>query len=368
MSGWSLAELAEKFEVQLRGNPGQRIYSLQGLKEAGPDSLSFLANRRYLDLLKTSNAGAVLLHPSYADAYNGNVLLTEQPYLLYARISQLLEQSLYPELPGSYRHPGAQVAESAQIAAGVRLGPCVVVGERAVIGAGTVLEAGVVVGDDCSLGAGCHLYPHVVLYPRTQLGQCVRIQAGSIIGADGFGFAPSANGWVRIAQLGRVVIGDYCDIGANTTIDRAAMGETWLGRGGIVDNQVQIAHNVRIGDYTAIAACTGISGSTDIGQRCILAGGVGLVGHIQIADGVQLTGMTMVTKSIEQAGSYSSGTAFEPTAQWKKTAVRLKNLEQMQRKLTILEKELLQLQTRQGSDDAKKSRKQEKIKTGSAQE
>ena len=336
---WSLAELASRFGLEVRGEPTVRISGLQTLQSAGPEHLSFLANRKYLEQLDSTRAAAVIVHPSALDRYRGPALVTEQPYLAYARISRMVESCRHPVAQAEI-HPQAVVAPTAQIEDEVRIGPMAVIGEHAVLKRGVVIDAGAIIGDRVELGEDSHVFPRVVIYSDCVLGKRVRIHAGAVIGSDGFGFAPGPDGWERIAQLGRVVIGDDCDIGANTTIDRGALGDTQLGQGVIVDNQVQIAHNVVVGDGTAIAACVGISGSTRIGRRCVLAGGVGLVGHIHIADQVQLTGMTMVTKSIEQPGSYSSGSICEPTSQWKKTAVRVKQLERLVERVTRLERRI----------------------------
>ncbi len=336
---WSLAELASAFHLDVRGEPSVRVSGLHTLQSAGPEHLSFLANRKYLEQLEKTRAAAVIVHPSALDRYQGPALVTDQPYLAYARISRMIEAARRPIVEAQI-HPQAVVDATALLEEGVQIGPMAVVGAYAVLRRGVVVGAGAVIGDRVVLGEQSHIFARAVIYPDCILGCRVRVHAGAVIGSDGFGFAPGPDGWERIAQLGRVVIGDDCDIGANTTIDRGALGDTVLGRGVIVDNQVQIAHNVSIGDGTAIAACVGISGSTQIGQRCVLAGGVGLVGHIHIADHVQLTGMTMVTKSIEQPGSYSSGSICEPTAQWKKTAVRVKQLERLVERVARLERRI----------------------------
>ncbi len=341
-SDWRLGALAESLGVELRGDPKRRITGLQTLRDAGPESLSFLANTRYTEALRRSCAGAVLLRSSDLPLWSGDALLTEDPYAVYARASHLFDrQPVRP--PGC--HASAVIAADALIGTGVHIGPLVVIGAGAVIADACIIEAGCVIGENCRLGPAVHLAPRVVLYPEVHLGARVRIQSGSVLGGDGFGFAHEGGRWQRIAQLGRVVVGDDVDIGANTCIDRGALGDTVLEEGVIIDNQVQIAHNVHIGAHTAIAACVGISGSTRIGRHCVLAGGVGLVGHIEICDAVHITGMTMITKSIHTPGSYSSGTAFESSRQWKKTAVRLRQLESMAERLRRLEAQVSELQT-----------------------
>ncbi len=331
---WRLGDLAANLQVQLRGDPDYQVVGLHTLREAGPLHVSFLANPRYQEALASTRAGAVLLRPEAAQDFAGNCLITSDPYLAYARASRWFEPV---SQAGAGVHATAVVHESVEVPADASIGPMVVVGAGVSLGPGCIVEAGSIIGEECTLGEGCHVFPRVTLYPRCRLGKRVRVHAGAVIGADGFGFAPTRQGWERVSQLGAVDIGDDCDIGANTTIDRGALGDTVLEQGVIVDNQVQIAHNVIIGAHSAIAACVGISGSSRLGKRCVLAGGVGLVGHIELADDVHITGMSMVTKSILKAGSYSSGTALEATRDWKRTAVRLKHLESMQQRIAVLE-------------------------------
>lgn len=343
----TLAQLAALTGAELRGDPEGEIHGLAPLETAGPGQLSFLANPRYRQHLSGSQAGAVLLQPDEAGHFAGNALLVDHPYAAFARLTHVFDPAPRREAgvaASAVIDPTAEVHPSAAVAAGV------VVEAGAVIGAGCVLEPGVVVGAQARLGEQCWIGANAVIHHHCQLGDRVRVHAGAIIGAEGFGFAPVAGHWQRIAQIGTVRIGDDCRIGANTTIDRGAVGDTVIGCNVIIDNQVQIAHNVQVGDHTAIAACCGISGSTRIGRHCVLAGGVGLVGHIEIADRVQITGMTMVTKSIHVPGSYSSGTAMSDTAQWKKMAVQLRqlpqvNLRELQQQIANMQQRLNQLES-----------------------
>jgi UDP-3-O-[3-hydroxymyristoyl] glucosamine N-acyltransferase len=319
----TLEQLAAQLGGELRGNPTHPIDGLAPLATATSSQLAFLANSRYQSQLDQTQAGAVLLRAADAVGFAGQALIVDDPYACFARLSHVFD--LTPK-PASGVHASAVIDPSATIDPTASIGPFVVVEAGAVIGARTVLASGVQVSEAAQIGADCWLGAHVVIHHRCVLGDRVRIHAGASIGADGFGFAPQGGRWHRIAQIGRVRIGNDVRIGANTTIDRGALDDTIIHDGVIIDNQVQIAHNVVIGAHTAIAACCGISGSTRIGRHCVLAGGVGLVGHIEICDHVHLTGMTMVTKSITQAGSYSSGTAMTDTPQWKKMAVRLRQL------------------------------------------
>ncbi|WP_201543537.1 UDP-3-O-(3-hydroxymyristoyl)glucosamine N-acyltransferase [Psychrobacter immobilis] len=298
------------------------------LTTANPQQLSFLANPHYIPSLANSQAGAVLTTTEHQDKVGQNTiaLVVSAPYLAYASASQLFAyQSLMSGI-----HPSAVIAESAVIGNGVTIGPFCVIGEKVQIGERSVLDANVVIEANSNIGTDCVIKSQVVIGHDCVLGNHVRLHAGVSIGAEGFGFAPTSNpsitGWERIAQLGRVVIGDHVRIGSQTCIDRGAIDDTVIGNHVIIDNLVQVAHNVRIGDGTAIAAQTGIAGSTTIGKRCIIGGAVGITGHIDITDDVTLSGMTMVTKSITKSGSYSSGTAAMPTANWRRAAVRFRQL------------------------------------------
>jgi UDP-3-O-[3-hydroxymyristoyl] glucosamine N-acyltransferase len=214
----------------------------------------------------------------------------------------------------------------------------VVIEAGAVIGPDVVLGAGVYVGQDSQLGAATRIYPHVAIYHDVHIGEYCIVHSQAVLGADGFGFAPGSDGWEKICQLGGVRIGDRVEIGACTTVDRGTLDHTVIADGAIIDNLVQIAHNCRIGRNTAIAGCAGLAGSTIIGDNCTLSGGVGVVGHLEICDNVHVTGMSMVTKSISEPGSYSSGTPLSATRDWKRNAVRFSQLESIQKRLVGLEK------------------------------
>ncbi|WP_079692220.1 UDP-3-O-(3-hydroxymyristoyl)glucosamine N-acyltransferase [Psychrobacter sp. DAB_AL43B] len=302
--------------------------SIGNLTTANRQQLSFLANPHYLSSLANTQAGAVLITEEHRDkvAKNTVVLVVATPYLAYASASQLFSR----QQSGSGIHPSAVIAESAIIGNQVTIGPFCVIGERVQISDRSALDAHVVVEADTTIGTDCVIKSQVMIGHDCVIGNYVRLHAGVSIGSEGFGFAPTNNpsvtGWERIAQLGRVVIGDHVRIGSQTCIDRGAIDDTVIGSHVIIDNLVQVAHNVRIGDGTAIAAQTGIAGSTTIGKRCIIGGAVGITGHIEITDDVTLSGMTMVTKSITTAGSYSSGTAAMPTANWRRAAVRFRQL------------------------------------------
>lgn len=312
---------------QMQIKKAQEFSGLGSLEHATATQLSFLANPKYISQLESSAAGAVFVKPDQAAACRSIALVTDNPYFAYAKTSQFI-QSLVGDILDVAQgvHPTALIHESVSVGKSVFIGPGVAIGENAVIGDRVMLGAYTSIGKNVTIGAGSKLAPHVVLYADTHLGANCRIQSHTSIGADGFGYAPTAQGWEPIAQLGGVVLGDGVHVGANTSIDRGAIHPTEIHRGVIIDNQVQIAHNVVIGEYTAIAGCAGIAGSTRIGARCTLAGAAGVAGHLDICDGVHIGMQAQVTKSITEPGQYGSGTGLYPLAKWRRLVGRLRRL------------------------------------------
>lgn len=331
----TLGQLAEALGATLKGPEALQITGLATLQEAGPGQLSFLANPQYRKFLDNSQAAAVLLKAADAEGFAGNALIVADPYLAYARISHLFDRK--PKAVAGI-HPSAVVAEDAQVDASASIGPFAVIESGARIGANVSVGAHCVVGARCVIGEGGWLAPRVTLYHDVTIGKRVVIQSGAVIGGEGFGFANEKGVWRKIAQIGGVTIGDDVEIGVNTAVDRGALSDTRIADGVKLDNQIQIAHNVQIGEHTAMAACVGISGSTRIGKHCTIAGGVGMVGHIDVCDNVFVSGMTMVTRSITEPGAYSSGTAMQPLAEWRKSAARIRHLDDMAKRLQQLEK------------------------------
>lgn len=334
---YSLRQLADRLNAELKGDPDCIIRRLNTLQDAGPGELAFLASKAYAHYLDKTAASAVILHPAQAASFPGNALIMANPYLGYANASVLFDQA---PRPGAGIHPTAVVSDSAEVDPAAAIGPHVTVAQGARVGPGSVIGPGCSIGADCCIGSNCRLGANVTLYHGVSVGDNTTIHSSSVIGADGFGFANDRGSWVKICQLGSVEIGDNVEVGACTTIDRGALGNTIIESGVIIDNLVQIAHNVRVGENTAIAGCCGIAGSTIIGKNCILAGGVGLVGHITLCDGVTVTGMSMVTKSIDKPGSYSSGTPLSETSEWRRAAVRFGQLDKLSQRLTKIEKNL----------------------------
>lgn len=333
----TLSQLAEALDARLVGDGARIITGLSTLADAGPGQLSFLANAQYRKLLVSTRAEAVLLREADAEGFSGNALIVNDPYLAYARVSHQFDPKPR-SVPGI--HPTAVIADDAFVHPQASIGAFVVVGAQARIEANVTLGAHCHVGDRSQIGEGGWLAPRVTLYHDVAIGARVVIQSGAVIGSEGFGFANQQGTWQKIAQIGGVRIGDDVEIGANTTIDRGALADTLIGNGVKLDNQIQIAHNVQIGDHTAMAACVGISGSTRIGRHCMIAGGVGMVGHIEVCDNVFVSGMTMVTRSITEPGAYSSGTAMQPAAEWKKSAARIRQLDSLAKRVQQMEKQL----------------------------
>jgi len=334
---WQLGDLAAALGVELRGDPALEVNGMATLGTARRGQLGFLANPLYRSQLNGTQATAVIVHPQVADECPVAALISDNPYLVYSRVSHFFDRRPRPD---AGVHATAWVADGAQLGEGCRIGPNAVIEAGAQLGENVEIGAGTVVGANSVIGADCTLHANVTLYHGVTIGQRCTLHSGVVIGADGFGFANEKGHWKKIAQLGGVTIGDDVDVGANTTIDRGAIQDTRIGNGVILDNQIQIAHNVEIGEGTAIAGCTGIAGSTRIGKYCTIAGAVGIAGHLDIADRVHLTMRSAITKSITEAGSYSSGTAMSTTAEWRKNAARFRSLDEMARKISRLEKQI----------------------------
>ncbi len=332
----SLTELARLAGAELAGDGDQQVTAVATLQAARVGEISFFANRRYRRELAATQASAVVLAPRDRQLFAGSCLLSDEPYLVFARISAELNPQVLPE---AGVHPAAVVDPSATLGVGVSIAANVTVGPGAVIGSKCVIGVGVVIAGGVKIGQGCRIEPGAILLENTLIGSRCRIGPGAVLGSAGFGYALDQQRWVAVPQLGGVRLGDDVDVGANTTIDRGGLEDTVLENGVKLDNQIQIAHGVVIGEHTAIAACVGISGSTHIGKRCTIAGGVGFVGHLQITDDVHVTAMSMVAKSISKPGVYS-GFPTQDNEAWRKNTARFQKLDQLARKVTVLERTL----------------------------
>lgn len=328
-----LPDLAERFGLELQGVAAQGVSGVATLERAGAGQISFLSNPAYRKHLAQTGATAVIVRREDAAACPVACLIARDPYVAFAKIAALFEPAREIQ-PGI--HASAVIADSARVAATASVGPHACIGERSVIADGVIIGAGCVIGDDCVVGAGSELLARVTLVTRVRLGERVRVHPGAVLGAEGFGLAMDEGHWIKVPQLGGVSIGDDCEIGANTTIDRGAIDDTVLEEDVRLDNQIQIGHNVRVGAHTAMAGCVAIAGSTRIGRYCLIGGGVGMVGHIDICDKVLVTARSLVTHSINEPGEYSSGTPIQPSREWRRNAARFKHLDQLARKIAAL--------------------------------
>lgn len=338
--GTTLSELAELVDAELVGDGSASITGVAALQEAAPDQIGFYASTRYRDQLASTRAGAVLLKQEHASDCPVPALVVKDPYYAYARIAGHLHPR---DRAAAGIHPSAVVAEDAVLEEGVAIGALAVVESGARIGRDSVIGAGSVIGKEVTLGRNCWLAAGVRVAAGCQLGDNAIIHSGVVIGADGFGFAPGPEGWRKVPQLGVVRVGNDVEIGANSTIDRGALEDTVIGDGVKIDNQVHIAHNVRIGSHTVMAGCSAVAGSVTIGNWCMIGGQSAIAGHIKIADGVTISGMTGVTNSIHEKGIYSSPLPAQPVRQWRKNTVRFTQLDAMFRRVKALEKELEEL-------------------------
>ena len=336
MSAVSLEDLAQRFELTLHGDPTHQVSGLATLSAADSQDLGFLANIAYAGQLQDCRAGALILAENMLDRWHGNALVTDNPYAAWARISAHLKPR---QRQPAGTHPSAWIASGADVDSSATIGPqCSIaggcrIGANAEIGPGCVIEEGAIIGDDSRLVGNVYIGNDV------QIGKRVLVHPGVVIGSDGFGLALDQGRWLKVPQMGSVVIGDDCEIGANTTIDRGAIEDTVLEEDVRLDNQVQVAHNVHIGAHTAIAGCVGIAGSTRIGRYCMIAGACGIGGHLVICDKVVITAMSTVLDSIEEPGQYGSGIPARPHARWKRILVRLGQLDDWARRLRRIENE-----------------------------
>ena len=324
----TLREIVAQLGGEAVGEVPAPLTGVATLDSAGPRQIAFLANPKYRSRLATTRAGAVILGPGDRDASSGPRIVSANPYAYYARTVALFH-------PPRAARPGidatARIARDAKVGKEVEIAPFVVVGPGSRIGDGASIGAHCVIGEGVEIGAGARLYPRVTVYDGCLVGARCILHSGVVIGADGFGMARDDGHWIKIPQVGRVRLGDDVEVGANTTIDRGALDDTVVGDGVKLDNQIQVGHNVVIGAHTVIAGCTGISGSVTIGRDCMIGGGVGMVGHISICDGVTVSGFTFVTKSITQPGTYTSGMPVMPHGEWLRNAAQLRHLDQLAR-------------------------------------
>jgi UDP-3-O-[3-hydroxymyristoyl] glucosamine N-acyltransferase len=321
--GISLRELALRCGAELAGDGEVVIDRVAALDNAGEGAIAFLSNPKYRSHLAGTRASAVIVAPGDAPNTSLPKLLADNPYATYARVAAILHPraSAPPAI-----HATAVIADSAQVAASAVIDAHTVIGARARVGERTEVGAGTVIGEDATVGDDCVLHARVVIYPRSVIGARTIIHSGAVIGADGFGMAEHDGRWIKVPQLGRVLIGSDVEIGANTTIDRGAIGDTVIEDDTKFDNQIQIGHNCRIGTHTAIAGCVGIGGSTSIGRNCKIGGAAMIAGHLDITDDTVISAATGVFESIATPGIYTGVFPAMPHREWKYVAATLRRL------------------------------------------
>jgi UDP-3-O-[3-hydroxymyristoyl] glucosamine N-acyltransferase len=331
----SLGELAVRFGCELRGDPDVRVDHVATLARADSHSLAFLANPHYRQQVATTGAGAVVLDAASAAECATAALVCANPHATYARIASLLHP--LPAAPAG-THPSAVIAPGARIDPTAHIGALSVIGEGAVIGARAVVGPQCIVEEGATVDEDARLSARVTVCHHVQIGARTVIQPGAVIGGDGFGFAQERGRWVKVPQTGSVRVGPDVEIGANTTIDRGAIEDTVIEEGVKLDNLIMIAHNVRVGAHSALAACVGVSGSTSIGRRCMIGGQVGIGGHLTIGDDVVITGCTMVSHSVPRPGVYSGGIPLEEAHVWRRLVARFKRIDALAVRLKALER------------------------------
>jgi UDP-3-O-[3-hydroxymyristoyl] glucosamine N-acyltransferase len=335
---YSLSDLSARFGLELRGDGDRRIDGVGTLGEAGASQISFLANPAYRKTLPSTTAGAVILQERDAPACPTHCLVTANPYLAYARVAALFDPR--PAAPPGI-HPTAVIASTAEIGNDVSIGAHVVIGDECVVGDGCTIGPGSVLEADSRLGPGCRLYANVSIGYGVRIGRRVIIHPGAVIGADGFGIAHAGDHWEKVPQLGTVIVGDDCEIGANSCVDRGAIGDTVLEEDCRLDNLCQIGHNVLVGAHTAIASMGGAAGSAKIGRFCLIAGHAAVAGHQEIADRTTLGAASKAMKSIREPGTtWSALLPAQPIREWQRSVARLRKLDELARKVDRLEKQL----------------------------
>ncbi|WP_265942330.1 UDP-3-O-(3-hydroxymyristoyl)glucosamine N-acyltransferase [Dechloromonas sp. A34] len=331
----SLAEIAARLGGDVLGDAQIQIRQVATLASASEGDIAFLANLKYKSQLQTTRASAVIVSPDFADAVGLPRIVTRNPYAYYARLATLLNPRV-PSAPGV--HPAAHTAS--ELPASASIGPNVSIGRGVVLGEGVAIQAGCVLGEGVKVGDGSVLYPNVIIYAACEIGRNAIIHSGVVIGADGFGFAPDQGQWVKIPQIGRVVIGSDVEIGASTTIDRGALDDTLIGDGCKLDNQIQIGHNCVIGKHCVIAACAAIAGSVTLQDNVIVGGAAMIAGHVTIASGAVISGGSLVMKNITKPGQYTSVFPLEEHSHWLHNAAQIRHLAKLAERVSELEKKL----------------------------
>jgi len=340
--GLNIREIVDQLGGELISDGDVHVEQIAPLERAGAHEIGFVAHAKYRKALETTKAGAVIVPPALADATTLPRIVIRDPYLYFARVAQLLNPAISP-----YRgvHPSAVVLSP--LPASVNVAPLAFVGEDCVVGENVTIGPGSVIERGSRIGADTILHAKVVVYAESVVGARCILHTGCVVGSDGFGFAPKGNGsWEKIPQIGRAVIGDDVEIGANTTIDRGALDDTVIENGVKLDNLIQIAHNCQVGENSAMAAFVGMAGSSKLGKRVRVGGQAGIMGHIDVCDDVVISARSFISKSVSEKGMYTSAIASQPHHEWLRNAVHLKHLDEMADRIRALEKKLKELESK----------------------
>ena len=335
MQNYTLSQIAELLSAELQGDGALEITKIATLAHARSGHIAFLANKKYRSQLEATQASAVIVSEADTPYFNGNKLIVANPYVSYAKLAQLMDTT--PRSAATGIHPSAVVHPNATVSKSAAIGANTVIESNAIINDNVQIGPNSFIGEGVKIGSGTKLWSNVTIYHNVEIGSDCLLQANSVIGSDGFGYANERGQWIKIPQLGSVIIGDKVEIGASTTIDRGALDDTIIHSNVIIDNQCQIAHNVEVNSGTAIAGCTVLAGSVTIGKNCQIGGMTAINGHMSVCDGVIITGMSMVTKSITEPGIYSSGIPHTTNKEWRKSIAHLRNLSDMKSRLKALE-------------------------------
>jgi len=331
----TLGDAAETLGLSYRGDPHLTLDRLAPISQAGVGDLSFIAQKKFAKSLVSSQATAVICPEAWVGDFSGAVLFSDDPYADFARATRLFDNR--PASSGRV-DGSAVISETVQLGANVTIDAGAVIADGARIGDNTWVGPNVWIGDGASIGAGTQLRAGVAIYHGVTIGQDCLIHANTVIGSDGFGFAPTTAGWEKILQLGSVTVGDRVEIGAGCAIDRGALEDTHIADDVIIDNLVHIAHGVRVGRGSAIAGQVGFAGGTELGERCTVGGQAGFAGHLSISNDVHIGGQGRVSRDVSEAGHYASGTSLMPVREWARNAARYEKLNDMAKRIDALEK------------------------------
>jgi UDP-3-O-[3-hydroxymyristoyl] glucosamine N-acyltransferase len=347
MARFTLSELRARLGGEIQGDADLVLTGVGSLENAQPGQLGFVVGARFVKTAQASRASALLVSPGLAPEFSGPCLIVANPHAAFAQAIALFHP---PPAFAPGIDPGARIGAECRIHPSVSIAPGVIVGDGVSIGARSRIDPGVVIADRVAIGEDCRLFANVSIYADCHLGDRVSVHAGAVIGADGFGLAWENGRWSKVPQVGRALIGNDVEIGANTTIDRGALDDTVIEDGVKIDNLVQIGHNCRIGAHTAIAGCAGLAGSTVIGSNCLIGGGAGLAGHLELCAGVTVSGGTHILKSIRTPGVYTSTQPQMPHDEWLKNAAQLRHLAELRERIRELERQVSDVRN-QGSEE-----------------